>query len=181
MSTELATTRSPEQMIHPVAATPHAIAGQYLTFSLQGESYGLDILRVREILEYARPTVIPMMPAFVHGVINLRGSVVPVIDLAQRLGRGPTALHKRTCIVIVEVDGEDGPLAIGVLVDAVNEVLDMEPDQIEPPPSFGTGLRQEFIRGMARMGAGFVILLDVGHVLSIDEMAGLAAASKSEE
>lgn len=153
--------------------------GQYLTFTLQNEVYGLDILRVREILEYTRPTTVPMMPAFVHGVINLRGNVVPVIDLAQRFGRAPTALQARTCIVIIEIDGEDGPLAIGVLVDAVNAVLDMEAGQIEPAPSFGTGLKQEFIRGMARTEAGFIILLDVGRVLSVEDMAGLAQAVTS--
>ncbi|WP_094162243.1 chemotaxis protein CheW, partial [Thiomonas delicata] len=126
-------------LVEPVAS------GQVLTFSLQSEVYGLDILRVREILEYTRPTTIPMMPAFVHGVINLRGNVVPVIDLAQRFGRPATELRQRTCIVIMEVDGDDGPQAIGVLVDAVNAVLDMDATQIEPPPSFGTGLRQDFI------------------------------------
>lgn len=154
-------------------------SGQYLTFTLQNEVYGLDILRVREILEYTRPTTVPMMPAFVHGVINLRGNVVPVIDLAQRFGRAPTALQARTCIVIIEIEGEDGPLAVGVLVDAVNAVLDMEAEQIEPPPSFGTGLKQEFIRGMARTEAGFIILLDVGRVLSVEDMAGLAQVASS--
>lgn len=152
-------------------------SGQYLTFTLQGEVYGLDILRVREILEYTHPTTVPMMPAFVHGVINLRGNVVPVIDLAQRFGRAATTLQPRTCVVIIEIDGEDGPLAIGILVDAVNAVLDMEPAQIEPAPSFGTGLRQDFIRGMARTETGFIILLDVGRVLSVEDMAGLASAT----
>ncbi|WP_449370780.1 chemotaxis protein CheW [Thiomonas sp.] len=153
--------------------------GQYLTFTLQNEVYGLDILRVREILEYTRPTTVPMMPAFVHGVINLRGNVVPVIDLAQRFGRAPTELKPRTCIVIIEVEGEGdgGPMSIGVLVDAVNAVLDMEAEQIEPPPSFGVGLKQEFIRGMARTESGFIILLDVGRVLSVEDMAGLAQAA----
>lgn len=158
-----------------------AVGGQYLTFSLQGEIYGLDILCVREIIEYTRPTTVPMMPAFVHGVINLRGNVVPVIDLAQRFGRAPTTLHPRTCIVILEVQSAEGGVAIGVLVDAVNAVLDLERDQIEPAPSFGTGLRQEFIRGMARTEAGFIILLDVGRVLSVDDMAILASASASED
>ena len=163
----------------PATVPPQGFAGppasgQVLTFSLQAEVYGLDILRVREILEYSRPTTIPMMPAFVHGVINLRGNVVPVIDLAQRFGRPATELRQRTCIVILEVDGDDGPQAIGVLVDAVNAVLDMDATQIEPPPSFGTGLRQDFIRGMARTDSGFIILLDVSHVLSMDEMAALA-------
>jgi purine-binding chemotaxis protein CheW len=161
------------------AGTDQPGSGQYLTFTLQGEVYGLDILRVREILEYTRPTTVPMMPAFVNGVINLRGNVVPVIDLAQRFGRAPTALQTRTCIVIIEIDGEDGPLAIGILVDAVNAVLDMESAQIEPAPSFGTGLRQDFIRGMARTEAGFIILLDVGRVLSVEDMVGLAQAAGS--
>jgi len=163
----------------PLHQTPTG-GGQYLTFSLQGEIYGLDILRVREIIEYTRPTIVPMMPAFVHGVINLRGNVVPVIDLAQRFGRAPIALHPRTCVVILEVQSAEGAVAIGVLVDAVNAVLDLEADQIEPAPSFGTGLRQEFIRGMARTEVGFIILLDVGRVLSVDDMAALAGAAAAE-
>jgi len=160
-----------------LTGSPQPGGGQYLTFTLQNEVYGLDILRVREILEYTRPTTVPMMPAFVHGVINLRGNVVPVIDLAQRFGRAATTLQARTCVVIIEIDGEDGPLAIGILVDAVNAVLDMDAAQIEPAPSFGTGLRQDFIRGMARTDAGFIILLDVGRVLSVEDMAGLASAA----
>ena len=169
----------------PVPAAPpqlpaaEAHPGQYLTFSLQGEVYGLDILRVREILEYSRPTGVPMMPAFVHGVINLRGNVVPVIDLAQRFGREPTTLRPRTCIVIVEVDADQGPLPIGVIVDSVNAVLDVGSDDIEPPPTFGTGLRQDFIRGMARTDSGFIILLDVARVLSVDDMAAMARAGSA--
>lgn len=170
---------SPSAAAAPALPGP-AGGGQYLTFSLQGEIYGLDILRVREIIEYTRPTTVPMMPAFVHGVINLRGNVVPVIDLAQRFGRTPTALHPRTCVVILEVQSVEGAVAIGVLVDAVNAVLDLEADQIEPAPSFGTGLRQEFIRGMARTEAGFIILLDVSRVLSVDDMAALAGAAVAE-
>lgn len=159
----------------PAGALPSS--GQYLTFTLQQEVYGLDILRVREIIEYARPTSVPMMPAFVHGVINLRGNVVPVIDLAQRFGRPATSLHARTCVVILEVETAEGPVAIGVLVDAVNAVLDLDGEQIEPAPSFGTGLRQDFIRGMARTEAGFIILLDVARVLSVDDMSALANAA----
>ena len=154
--------------------------GQFLTFSLHGDVYGLDILRVREILEYTRPTTVPMMPAFVHGVINLRGNVVPVIDLAQRFGRATTEVRARTCIVITEVDGEESAQAIGILVDAVNAVLDMSATQIEPPPSFGTGLRQDFIRGMARNESGFIILLDVARVLSVQEMSNLAGMTHGE-
>lgn len=155
-----------------------AAPGQYLTFTLQGESYGVDILGVREIIEYARPTTVPMMPGFVHGVINLRGHVVPVIDLAQRFARSPTELHARTCIVIVELDHGDGAQALGVLVDAVNAVLDLDAAQIEPAPSFGTGLQREFIQGMARVDSGFIILLDIPRVLSTDELVALAQASE---
>lgn len=175
MTTALVPT--PTNSLAPLPGNTPAHSGQYLTFTLQGELYGLDILRVREILEYTRPTTVPMMPGFVHGVINLRGNVVPVIDLAQRFGRGATELMPRTCIVIIEIDGEEGPLAVGILVDAVNAVLDMEPAQIEPAPSFGTGLRQDFIRGMARTDTGFIILLDVGRVLSVEDMASLAGAA----
>lgn len=163
----------------PLPLAGEASPGQYLTFSLQGEVYGLDILRVREILEYTRPTSVPMMPAFVHGVINLRGNVVPVIDLAQRFGRDATELRPRTCIVILEVDTDQGALSIGILVDAVNAVLDVGPGDIEPPPTFGTGLRQDFIRGMARTDAGFIILLDVARVLSVDDMAAMARAGSA--
>ncbi len=151
-----------------------AVDGQYLTFSLQGEVFGIEILRVREIIGYTRPTEIPLMPAFVHGVINLRGSVVPVIDLAHRLGRGATELKPRTCVVIVEVDGEDGAQPMGILVDAVEAVLDIAADAIEPAPAFGSGLRAQFIRGMARREHGFIVLLEVGRVFAIDELAALA-------
>lgn len=169
---------APSTALVPASVPP--MSGQYLTFALQREVFGLDILCVREIIEYARPTTVPMMPAFVHGVINLRGNVVPVIDLAQRFGRAPTILHARTCVVILEVETPDGPVPIGVLVDAVNAVLDLDADQVEPAPSFGTGLRQDFIHGMARTDAGFIILLDVTRVLSVDDMAALAHASTTE-
>lgn len=170
----------------PILATvsgmsiPAAQRGQVLTFRLQGELYGLDILRVREIMEYTRPTAIPMMPAAVHGVINLRGGVVPVIDLAQRFGRPATELRARTCIVIVDVDAGHGSQAVGVLVDAVNAVLDLDSTEIEPTPSFGMGLRKDFIRGMAHTDSGFVILLDADHVLSNDDMAAFTPGRGAE-
>ncbi len=177
MTTALANPSQTTSAPLSLSGKAQSASGQYLTFTLQNEVYGLDILRVREILEYTRPTTVPMMPAFVHGVINLRGNVVPVIDLAQRFGRAATTLQPRTCVIIIEIDGEDGPLAIGILVDAVNAVLDMDAAQIEPAPSFGTGLRQDFICGMARTDAGFIILLEVGRVLSVDDMAGLASTT----
>jgi len=166
-----------ERAIAPPAAAGPVAAGQYLTFTLQDEVYGVDILRVREIIEYARPTTVPMMPGFVHGVINLRGHVVPVIDLAQRFGRAATALHRRTCIVILEVGDGESAQSLGILVDAVNAVLDLEAAQIEPAPTFGTGLQREFIQGMARLDSGFIILLDVVRVLSTEDLAALAQAA----
>lgn len=172
------------QLLPALHSAPRALeshiagGGQYLTFSLQAEAYGVDILRVREIIEYARPTTVPMMPGFVHGVINLRGHVVPVIDLAQRFGRAPTELRPRTCIVILEVATEGAAnQALGVLVDAVNAVLDLDAAHIEPAPSFGTGLQREFIQGMARLDSGFIILLDVARVLSTEDLAMLCQAT----
>ena len=156
-----------------VPGRAEAAGGQCLTFSLKGERYGVEILGVREIIEYTAPTTIPMMPAFVHGVINLRGHVVPVIDLAQRFGREPTEIRARTCIIILDLDGQ----AIGVLVDAVNAVLDLDGTQIEPPPAFGTGLQREFIQGMARVDEGFIILLDIPRVLSTEDLVALAQAA----
>jgi len=151
-------------------------AGQYLTFVLAGEVYALGILNIKEIIDYGNLTEVPMMPAFVRGVINLRGSVVPVIDLAARFGKGSTRIAKRTGIVIVEtrVDSDDSRQDIGIIVDAVNEVIDIAQQDIEPPPSFGTGIRPEFINGMAKRNGKFIILLNVDRVLSVDEMADLS-------
>ncbi len=158
-----------------------AQAGQYLTFVLSGEVYAIGILNIKEILAYGQLTDVPMMPDFVRGVINLRGSVVPVIDLMARFGKGSSAVAKRTGIVIVEVldaeNGEEQAQDIGIIVDAVNEVVDISQDDIEPPPNFGTGLRQDFINGMAKRNNKFVILLNAARVLSIDEMALLSKAT----
>jgi purine-binding chemotaxis protein CheW len=144
---------------------------QYLTFLLSGEVFAIGILAIREIIEYGQLTPVPMMPAFVRGVINLRGAVVPVIDLQARFGRGQTEPKHRTCVVIVEVAGEDGSQQFGVLVDAVNEVLEIPAADIEPAPSFGARIRGEFISGMGKVAGRFVILLNVANVLSIEEMA----------
>ncbi len=163
--------------MHPANALPHEDA-QYLTFTLQGSVYGLDILQVREIIEYVRPTSVPMMPESMHGVINLRGRVVPVIDMARRFGGGATELRPRTCIVIVEVRTHFGALALGILVDGVNSVLDLSPAQIEPPPAFGAGLRRDFIQGMARTDAGFIVLLHIARVLAEDEISSVAHAAQ---
>ncbi|HEX3141122.1 MAG TPA: chemotaxis protein CheW [Rhizobacter sp.] len=153
---------------------------QYLTFQLAGESYAIGILAIKEIIEYHSLTEVPMMPACVRGVINLRGAVVPVMDLQARFGRKPSEVTKRTCIVIVEVesqnDGERERQVIGVVVDAVNEVLEISPADIEPAPAFGARIRTDFIQGMGKVRGKFVILLDVDHVLSLDDLLALSDA-----
>jgi purine-binding chemotaxis protein CheW len=146
---------------------------QYLIFSLGGELFGVATLRVREIIEFGGITSVPMMPAFMRGVINLRGSVVPVIDLNARFGRARTETSRRTCIVILEVQAEEDTFVLGIIVDAVSAVRQIDSAHIEPPPSFGTGIRADFIDGMAKVNNGFVILLDLGKVLSVDELAAL--------
>jgi purine-binding chemotaxis protein CheW len=167
-----------------------AESARYLTFTLNDESYALDIFHVIEILEYRSLTVVPMMPEFIRGVINLRGRAVPVIDLAIRFHRGATAVRRRTSIIIVRIhepvvaDPADPEAAtagtgaagqdIGILVDAVNKVVALAEDDIEPAPAFGAGIRADYISGMAKRDDDFLILLDVSHVLSISDMLSLS-------
>jgi purine-binding chemotaxis protein CheW len=168
-STALSTTPAQERPLQ---------ASQYLTFALGGEMFAVGILNVKEIIEYGNLTQIPLMPPFIRGVINLRGSVVPVIDLAARFGGSASTPGRRSCIVIVEVAGDDGVRHdIGVLVDAVSEVLDIPPAEIEPPPSFGAKIRADFIFGMGKVGGKFVIILSIDKVLSVEEIAQLTSAA----
>ena len=152
---------------------------QYLTFQIGREMFAVGILHIREIIEYGSLTTVPMMPDFVRGVINLRGSVVPVIDLSARFGRGESEINRRSCVVILEVetlnDSEQSLQEIGVIVDAVSEVLEIPPTEIEPSPSFGARIRADFIAGMGKVQGQFVILLDVRQALNTREMADLAA------
>lgn len=166
------------------AAAAPPVAHQYLVFTLNAEAFAVDILHIREIIEYGQLTEVPMMPSTVRGVINLRGAVVPVIDLSARFGRAPTAAGRRTCIVIVEVPVptalDDAALqTLGLMVDAVSAVTEIPPTEIEPPPSFGARIRTDFIEGMARQQGRFVILLAIDQVLSMDELAGLAAVQEA--
>jgi purine-binding chemotaxis protein CheW len=130
-------------------------------------------MAIKEIIEYASLTEVPMMPAYVRGVINLRGAVVPVLDLPVRFGKLASAVNKRTCIVIIEVVLGSDRHVLGLVVDAVNAVLDIPASEIEPPPAFGASIRTEFIRGMVKVNSKFVILLDVDHVLAADEVLAL--------
>jgi purine-binding chemotaxis protein CheW len=139
---------------------------QYLTFMLGCEVYALDILSVKEIIEYNELTTVPMMPECIRGVINLRGAAVPVMDLGARFRRAVAPVTKRTCIIIVEMPHESAAHDAGIVVDAVNEVMDIAAVDIEPPPRFGAGTGAEFIRGMAKVGGRFVILLDASQLLA---------------
>jgi len=167
--------RSEAPSIAPGAVT----AGQnhqYLTFVLAGEIFAIGILAIKEIIEYSSPTTVPMMPDYLRGIINLRGLVVPVIDLAVRFGKPASPVTKRTCIVIVEIELDGERYDIGAVVDAVNAVLEIPAREIEPPPSFGARIRTEFIAGMGKVDGRFVILLDPKHVLAPAEIESLAGA-----
>ncbi|MEO5341924.1 MAG: chemotaxis protein CheW [Gammaproteobacteria bacterium SHHR-1] len=147
-------------------------ANQYLTFHVQGESLAIGILDVKEIIEVGVMTRVPMTPDFIQGVINLRGNVVPVINLGSRLGRGRCPMTRRSCIVLVECEVENSDRqTIGMLVDEVNEILEIRQDCMQPPPDFGTDIRIDFIQRMARVDEQFIALLDIGHVLSMGELA----------
>ena len=146
---------------------------QYLTFLQGNDPFAVALPHVKEIIEYTRVTPVPMVPDFIRGVINLRGSVVPVIDLKARFGHGRSEVTKRTSIIIVEISVDDARQSLGILVDAVNTVLDIPAADVEPPPRFGARLRTDFIEGMGRIADKFVIILAVDKVLSIDEMSNL--------
>jgi purine-binding chemotaxis protein CheW len=138
---------------------------QYLTFMLTGETYAISILRIKEIIQYGQLTEVPRMPDFIRGVINLRGAVVPVIDLSARFGKQPTAVGRRNCIIIIEVAMGAETQNVGVMVDAVNAVLEIPANEIEPTPTFGTNIRADFIAGMGKINGKFVIILNIQHAL----------------
>ena len=154
---------------------------QYLTFMLGGETFAIGILGIKEIIEYHGLTEVPMMPACIRGVINLRGAVVPVLDLASRFGKKSSEVTKKTCIVIVEVQSGEERHDMGVVVDAVNAVLEIPRSEIEPPPSFGVRIRSDFIEGMGKVDGKFVILLNVHQVLSTEELGALGQVAGSAE
>ena len=147
---------------------------QYLTFSLGDEIFAMDIRCVREIIQHGHMTTVPLMPEFVRGVINLRGSVVPVIDLQSRFGRARAQVGKKTCIVIFDATIADEKVELGLLVDSVSEVIDIAEANVEPPPQFGTSIRRDFVHGMGRVGADFIVILAPERALDINEMAALS-------
>ena len=160
---------------------------QYLTFMLGAEMFAIGILGIKEIIEYAGLTEVPMMPACIRGVINLRGRVVPVMDLSARFGKPAAAFTKRTCIVIVEVEtgGDSGGGGerqdMGMVVDAVNAVLEIPSSEIEPAPAFGAKIRTDFIEGMGKVNGKFVILLNVNRVLSVEEIGALGKVGEAAQ
>jgi purine-binding chemotaxis protein CheW len=153
------------------SATDDQNSTQYLSFFLGGEAYAIGILRVREILEFQSPTRVPQTPPSIRGVINLRGKVIPIVDLALKFGLTPTAPTKWTCIVVTETNIGGEIAVMGVLADSVNEVIDLAPADIEAPPTFGTRVKVDYLRGMGRVGQKFVLLLDIDRVLSAEETA----------
>jgi len=149
---------------------------QYLTFMIGGEEYAVNLLKVREIIEYDIVTEVPQTPDWVRGVINLRGNVVPVIDLAVKFGLAPSVAGKLTCIVITEVQCEGEATVMGVMADSVRQVIDLKPQEIEEPPTFGTRVKVDYLLGMGRSGKKFCLILDTEKVLSTDELLELPDA-----
>lgn len=155
---------------------------QYLTFTLGNELFAIGILAIKEIIEYSHLTRVPMMPDYLRGVINLRGAVVPVVDLPVRFGREASSVTKRTCVVIIEILLNSGERQdVGIVVDSVDSVIDIPAAEIEPPPAFGPKITSDFIRGMGKVNGKFVILLEVGFVLGAEEMASLQESAQPSE
>ncbi|HEX5374177.1 MAG TPA: chemotaxis protein CheW [Aquabacterium sp.] len=155
-----------------------SVPAQFLTFWLGEEVLGMDIRTVREIIQCGPMATVPLMPSFLRGVINLRGSVVPVIDLNARFGRPPAKVGKKSCIVIFDAIRSGERTELGLLVDAVSEVIKIAQDQIEPAPDFGMSVRRDFIRGIGKVGKRFVILLEPDRALDVQEMAHLCEAAQ---
>nr|WP_051360403.1 chemotaxis protein CheW [Candidatus Symbiobacter mobilis] len=156
---------------------------QYLTFMLGGEMFSLSILCIKEIIWYSNLTEVPMMPSCIRGVINLRGAVVPVMDLSTRFAKPSTPVTKSTCIVIIELEtGSEGEHQnMGVVVDSVQAVLEIPTSEIEPPPTFGAKIRSDFIEGIAKVNGKFVILLNVARVLSTEEISQMGQVAAIAE
>lgn len=153
---------------------------QYLAFTLAGGSYAVGILNVKEILQYDEITPVPSTPRSIRGVLNLRGSVVPVVDLAVKFGLPASPVTKRSCVLVVETALDGVPTVMGLIADAVSEVIELGAADIEEPPPFGTRLKVDYLLGMGKVGKGFVLLLDIDKVLSADERELAAAAQRGE-
>ena len=177
MSSLIKSSGQKRMVAHETPSSAIEESGQYLTFLQRGEMFAIGILGIKEIIEYANLTTVPLMPEFISGVINIRGAVVPVIDLSARFGREAAVTTRRSCIVIIETVNDNEKMDIGIIVDSVSEVLEIPPADIEPAPRFGTNIRADFISGMGKVNDKFVIILDISRVLSVDEMSSLASVS----
>ena len=164
----------------PHAQEQKTSSAQYLCFRLADEEFAIGILRVREIIEYETVTKVPAMPPWVRGVMNLRGGVVPVIDLTVKFGLPEGPVTKRTCIVIVEVALDGEPAVMGIVVDAVSQVLELSPADVVPPPAFGTSVRVDYLVGLGKFGDRFVLLLDIDRVFSAVELLKAASLESQE-
>jgi purine-binding chemotaxis protein CheW len=163
-------------------AKPHSLGnGQYLTFFVGGEEYAINILKVKEIIEYGTITAVPNTAPWIRGVTNLRGNVVPVIDLAVKFGLPASEASKFSCIVITEVVSEGERITMGVIADSVSQVLDFSASEIEAPPAFGTRVRIEFLLGMGKIGNKFCLVLDIDKVLSADEIIAVTESTQASQ
>ena len=156
-----------------------ALEGLYLTFSLAEEVYGLEILAVQEIIQLVPTTAIPKTPSYVRGVVNLRGKVIPVVDLRAKFGMDPVEDTGQTCIIVVQVAGAGRSTTMGVVVDRVAEVIEVSASQIEPPPSFGSAVDTDFLLGMGKVGDTVVMLLDIRRVLAAEELVSTVALAEA--
>lgn len=163
-----------------MTATNEVSSQQYVTFRLDKELFGVEVARTKEILSLTPVTKVPQTPAYVLGVINLRGQVVPVVDMRLKLGLTAGIETEDTCIIVVDVQVEDELITVGALADAVREVSEIRSDQIEPPPKLGSRLKTEFITGMGKVGEQFLILLNIDRIFNSDELALVKDVSDDE-
>jgi purine-binding chemotaxis protein CheW len=161
--------------------TAETLSNQFLTFALGDDIFAVDVLAAREILDYSDVTRVPQTPEYMLGVINLRGNVVPVIDMRLKFGMVDIEKTRDSCVIVMEVDVDGNRVVVGALADSVSEVLDLLPSQIEPAPRIGTRLNTEFIKGMGNLGEKFVIILDINKVFSSDELAIVQAVGGPNE
>ena len=154
---------------------------KFLSFIINQEVYAIEILKIREIVEFGDITEVPMMPDFVCGAINLRGRAIPVLDLALRLGKPAFDASRRTCVLVVEMSSGNHSMDVGVIVDAVNRVMDIPSSDMEPPPTFGGKIKSDFITGMGKVDGSFVLVLDVDRVMTFDDLNELASMSSEKE
>jgi purine-binding chemotaxis protein CheW len=157
-----------------VAVAEDDVADKYLTFRLGEDTYAIEVMRVKKIIEFTQPTHVPMVPKFIRGILNLLGEAVPVIDLAICFGETPSEITQRACIIIVEIRSGTKRLDMGVVVDVVNNVIELLPKNISPPPSFGSDIRTQFIHGVGKVEEQFVLLLNMDYILSMEQLSLLS-------